>query len=86
MRNIELLLKANLIHGDLSPFNVLLWRNRLCVIDFPQAVDPRNNLHAFALLNRDIANVCRYFARIIHVPEAGQLAENLWSRYVRAEL
>jgi hypothetical protein len=29
------------VHGDLSPYNVLVWNDVLVFIDFPQAVDPQ---------------------------------------------
>jgi RIO kinase 1 len=63
LRNVELRLSYNVVHADLSAYNVLYWRGRLVVIDFPQAVDPPFNRQALPLLTRDLANVCRYFAR-----------------------
>ncbi|MDQ2801535.1 MAG: serine protein kinase RIO, partial [Pseudomonadota bacterium] len=66
--------------------NILAWNGRVTIIDFPQAVDPRFNPHARDLLGRDIANVCRYFARFgVHAsPE--WLASDLWRRFERSEL
>ncbi len=86
MRNIELWLKHNLIHADLSPFNILYWDGTLKVIDFPQAVDPRFNPNAFTLLLRDIDNICRYFNRYGLQADATRLAENLWRRFMRSQL
>ncbi len=60
---IERMLFHDVIHGDLSPFNVLVWEGRICVIDLPQAVDPKKNRHAESLLARDVARVCEHFAR-----------------------
>ena len=54
MRNVELFLYRNLIHGDLSAYNVLVWDGRVTLIDLPQAVDPRKNKHAKGLLERDV--------------------------------
>ena len=51
------------VHGDLSTYNILWWRGRLVVIDFPQAVDARTNVHAPDLLQRDIDNVAEWFGR-----------------------
>lgn len=53
---------AGMVHGDLSAFNVLLWEERLYLIDFSQAVltaHPR----ADELLDRDITNVADHFRR-----------------------
>ena len=86
MRNIELFLSENLVHGDLSPFNILYWQGKVTIIDFPQAVDPRFNRHALPLLQRDLKNVCQYFGRYgIRVdPEA--IGRRLWRQFMRAEL
>jgi len=85
-RNFELWLGRHLIHADLSPFNILYWRRRLTVIDFPQAVDARFNPNAYALLQRDLENVCRYFARHGVRADADRLADHLWRRFMRAAL
>lgn len=86
LQNVELWLACDRIHADLSPFNVLYWQGRLTVIDFPQAVDPRFNPNAFALLERDIEHICRYFGRYGVQADAARLASNLWRRFERSEL
>jgi RIO kinase 1 len=86
MRNVELFLACNRVHGDLSAFNILCWRGRLTIIDFPQAVDPRTNPNAHALLQRDVENVCRAFSRHGVQADAGPLAADLWNRWMRGEL
>jgi RIO kinase 1 len=63
MRAVERMLFHNVIHGDLSAFNLLVWQDRVRVIDLPQAVDPRTNPNAWDLLGRDIGNLCTWFAR-----------------------
>ena len=57
------LTRAGLVHADLSPFNVLWWRGRLWLIDFPQAVDLVLNPHGFDLLHHDVTTMCTWFAR-----------------------
>jgi RIO kinase 1 len=86
MRNIELMLACRRVHGDLSPFNILYWEGRVTLIDFPQAVDATRNPHTYELLQRDIANVCRYFARYGVRADAARLAGGLWSRFILDEL
>jgi RIO kinase 1 len=54
---------AGLVHGDLSPYNLLWWQGRLVLIDFPQAVDAATNPFALDLLHRDVANVADWFTR-----------------------
>jgi RIO kinase 1 len=86
MRNVELMLSLNLVHGDLSPHNILWWQGRAVIIDFPQAVDPRFNGSAHDFLHRDVANVCDYFQRQGIETRAVDLAEDLWRRYTLGEL
>ncbi len=54
---------ARVVHGDLSPYNILWWQGRLVIIDFPQAVEATTNPHALDLLHRDIVNIADWFAR-----------------------
>lgn len=60
---IERLTGAGVVHADLSPYNVLWWRDRLWFIDFPQAVDLVTNPHGFALLHHDVTTMCTWFTR-----------------------
>jgi RIO kinase 1 len=85
LRDIELFLACDCIHGDLSAYNVLYWRGAVTIIDFAQAVDPRYNPEVYPLLERDIERVCRYFARYGVVADAGALAAELWVRYLGGE-
>jgi len=86
MRNIELWLTCDRVHGDLSAYNMLYWDGAITIIDFAQAVDPRYNPAVGDLLARDIARVCQYFARFGVKVDAAALASDLWLRYLRAEL
>jgi RIO kinase 1 len=86
MWNVELFLAHNVVHADLSAFNVLWWGGRPTIIDFPQSVDPRKNPNASDLLTRDVANVCRFFTRFGIEPDPVELAENLWIGFLFAEL
>jgi RIO kinase 1 len=88
MSNIELMLRNNVIHGDLSPFNVLyLSREQgVRIIDFPQAVDPRENRNACELLFRDVDNISRFFEKFGVRSDPGRFASRLWKQFVHAEL
>src|SRR4051794_12329432 len=86
LSNIELMLRHNLIHGDLSPFNILYHGGRVWVIDFPQAVDARTNRNAFGLLTRDLENVCQFFTKFGVQSDPYRIASRLWSRFLKAEL
>ncbi len=86
MRNVELWLAHDRIHGDLSAYNVLYWNGAVKVIDFPQAIDPRFNSNAPMLLARDVENLCRYFNRYGIDADAARLSDRIWARFLRAEL
>lgn len=81
LHNIALWLAAGWVHGDLSAFNVLYWEGGVKVIDFPQAVEAQVNRNAFALLERDVSNICTYFARYGLVRDPARLAHELWRRH-----
>jgi len=83
---VESMLAEHLVHGDLSPYNILLWKDRPWIIDLPQAVDVRFNRSALDLLERDVTNVCRFFERMGVEVRPHELTRNLWTRYQRALL
>ena len=62
-REIRLILEAELVHGDLSAFNVLWWRERPVIIDFSQAVDAVVHPAARDLLRRAVERTAGYFRR-----------------------
>ena len=64
------LARNGLVHGDLSPYNLLAAGERLVIIDLPQMVDLVGNPQAMDFLLRDCANVCGWFrARGLEVDE-----------------
>ncbi len=54
---------AGLVHGDLSPYNVLWFEDRAVLIDVAQAI-PRDHPAAPGLLRRDIANFAKFLGRL----------------------
>jgi RIO kinase 1 len=58
------ILQADLVHGDLSAFNVLWWRGRPVIIDLSQAVDAIVHPAARELLRRDVERTAAYFRRL----------------------
>jgi RIO kinase 1 len=57
------MVRCGVVHGDLSPYNVLWDAGRIVVIDFPQSVDPVAHPEGIALLERDVTNVTDWFVR-----------------------
>jgi RIO kinase 1 len=60
-------------HGDLSPYNLLVHRGRLVVIDLPQVVDVVANPRGPEFLHRDAQNVSAWFAARGVAADAGEL-------------
>jgi RIO kinase 1 len=54
---------AGLVHGDLSPYNVLVREDRPVLIDVAQAI-PREHPQARVLLERDARHFSRYFEKL----------------------
>jgi RIO kinase 2 len=64
LRNVrKAYLKAVVIHGDLSEYNVILKPDRhILIIDWPQYIT-RDHPNAQDILQRDVQNILRYFRR-----------------------
>ncbi|MCW4019461.1 MAG: serine protein kinase RIO [Candidatus Bathyarchaeota archaeon] len=54
--------EAELVHGDLSEYNLMIWKGKLVMFDMSQSV-PISHPQAKFLLNRDITNVNKFFSR-----------------------
>ncbi|HZI16764.1 MAG TPA: RIO1 family regulatory kinase/ATPase [Myxococcus sp.] len=81
------MLCADLIHGDLSPYNILMSWQGATIIDFPQTVAAARNNRAEFYFRRDLDNVRDFLAGI--APWLGGMAGDtgeIWNAYVRREL
>jgi RIO kinase 1 len=58
--NMKRMHKAGLVHGDLSEYNILIWKNKGYFIDVAQAV-PLDHPMAEERFQRDVKNIARYF-------------------------
>jgi RIO kinase 1 len=83
---IVLMLCIDLIHGDLSEYNVLVDVNGPVVIDLPQAVNAATNNNAFSMLERDVNNMRASFARAAPELMATEYAHEMWKLYQASEL
>jgi len=86
LRNVELFLACDRIHGDLSAYNILYQDGAISIIDFAQAIDPRYNADVYSLLLRDVERICRHFARYGVDADANAIAGEMWARYLAGEL
>jgi len=72
------LTQAGLVHGDLSPYNILAAGERLVIIDLPQVIDLVGNPQGVDYLLRDVTNVSTWFrARGLEVDEHDVFSELL---------
>lgn len=85
-RALVQMLYRDVVHADLSAYNVLVWDGEIVVIDFPQAVDPKKNQHAQAFLRRDVERIGTHFERHgLHKPWS-TIAHDLWNGWLFADL
>jgi RIO kinase 1 len=76
LSQIEKIVKAGLVHSDLSPYNILFF-NKPYIIDFSQAV-PLKHVLAKEFLRRDIKNINLYFEKLgTKVKDEEELFNNL---------
>ncbi|MEM2248582.1 MAG: serine protein kinase RIO [Candidatus Bathyarchaeia archaeon] len=59
----RLYIGAKLVHGDLSEYNIMVWRGRPVLFDFSQAV-PVEHPSSSQFLIRDLENINRYFLKL----------------------
>lgn len=59
----KLYYKAELVHGDLSEYNIMIWKGRPILFDMAQAVPPSHPMANF-LLRRDLTNLNRFFSKL----------------------
>jgi RIO kinase 1 len=86
IRQIVLMLGEGLIHGDLSPYNVLVGENGPVIIDFPQVVSASGNNAARSMLQRDVNNLTAYLGRFAPELLDTWYAEEIWALFEAGEL
>ncbi|MDP1920598.1 MAG: RIO1 family regulatory kinase/ATPase [Myxococcales bacterium] len=81
------MLTADLIHGDLSEFNILMGASGPVIIDFPQVVAAARNSSSEKYFRRDLGNLLRFFSGLN--PEVSKHAgdvDEIWRAYTKREL
>jgi RIO kinase 1 len=81
LRNIELMVRHGMIHGDLSAYNILYWQGKITLIDFPQVTYSGSNPDAFMILKRDVTRVCQYFAPFGINRDPETITRVLWGKF-----
>ena len=78
---------CDLIHGDLSPYNVLLGAAGPTIIDFPQAISAAHNSQSEGFFHRDFENILNFFADHDRRLAANRGdAREIWRAYTRRDL
>jgi RIO kinase 1 len=81
------MLSCDLIHGDLSPYNVLWAAGGPTIIDFPQIVSAAQNSNSERFFMRDAENILGHFRAIDPRLDARRSdAAEIWRAYMRREL
>ena len=62
IKNIKMLYGVNIIHGDLSEFNIINHKEKPIIIDLSHGM-PINSNVSEEMLKRDIINISRYFKK-----------------------
>jgi RIO kinase 1 len=75
------MLANDIVHGDLSAYNLLYREGQITMIDFPQVVSAQNHPSAWQIFSRDVRRVCEYFSRQGVKTDAGRLAAELWKAH-----
>jgi len=78
VRNLRLMMGMGVIHGDLSPYNLLYWDERVTLIDFPQVISMQGNPNARDLFRRDVTRIADYFAACGVDTDSQRLFDLLW--------
>ena len=86
LQQIKLMLCCGLIHGDLSPYNVLVGPDGPIVIDFPQVVSAAGNNNARTMLLRDVNNLTAYLGRSAPELLDTWYGEEMWEIFQAGEL
>ncbi|WKZ34358.1 MAG: RIO1 family regulatory kinase/ATPase [Anaerolineales bacterium] len=81
VRNMDIMLANDRIHGDLSAYNILYWDGDIKLIDFPQVVIPESNPSSWGIFQRDVLRICQYFAAQGIRTDAKKLAADLWTAH-----
>ena len=83
---VVLMLRAGVIHGDLSEYNVLVGEQGPVIIDLPQAVDAAGNSEAPAMLTRDVTNLRNFFSRFAPSLSDTEYGREIWALSQAGEL
>ncbi|KHD79298.1 serine protein kinase RIO [Actinoplanes utahensis] len=74
---LSVLARAQVAHGDLSPYNTMVHQGRLVMIDLPQIIDVVANPRGAEFIARDVHNVAGWFRQRGLPVDAEELTDRL---------
>ena len=86
MQQVARMLCIDLIHGDLSEYNVLVAPEGPVIIDLPQVVSASGNNAARAMLRRDVGNITISLSRFAPELLDTHYGEEMWALFELGEL
>ena len=75
--DVARMLSCGIVHGDLSAYNLLLFRGQAVFIDLPQALSTSAS-DAYEHFARDLRNLSRWFERAGVATQCERLIDTLW--------
>ena len=85
MHQVVLMLCVDVVHADLSVYNILYNDDEPVIIDFPQSISAAGNPHAKTILLRDVANITSHF-KLGRSLEQLRFGHEIWDLYERGFL
>lgn len=67
LKSVETFWDFGIVHADLSEFNILWWKSKPYIIDFPQSIDRRTHPNPKEILDRDLVNIVKYFGKYVAI-------------------
>jgi RIO kinase 1 len=81
IENVEkLVFNAKVIHGDLSEYNILNYKERPVIIDFSQSL-PAYSPQAYQLLKRDLEKVEKFFKKYLKEDKVKEKINKILNRF-----
>lgn len=86
INQIVRMLCADIVHGDLSEFNVLVDADGPVIIDLPQVVSASSNNNAREMLLRDVRNITETLGQFASELVDTRYGEEMWALFENGQL
>jgi RIO kinase 1 len=86
IKEVVRMLCAGIVHGDLSPYNILIGSQGPVVIDLPQAINATKNMNVCRMIKRDVDNLTHYFSQFMPQLADTDYGSEIWLLYQQGKL